>query len=180
MFRRIYSFVYNLFNKPNYDWPEEDQYNPLEKLSEVEPYFWEKKSLSEMNDTEWELLCDGCGKCCLAKRDAEDKQSVEFTNVACRMLDLNNCRCKIYEHRKKVIHDCIKIDIGVIKEVPRWLPKTCAYWLLYNDKKLPVWHPLITNNIETVHEAGVSVKNRAISESDVKNIEKHIVNWDDL
>ena len=34
----------------------------------------------------------------LRKRDAEDKQSVEFTNVACRMLDLNNCRCKIYEH----------------------------------------------------------------------------------
>ena len=35
----------------------------------VEPDFWKKKKLEEMKPKEWELLCDGCGKCCLNKLD---------------------------------------------------------------------------------------------------------------
>ena len=72
---------------PADDWIEED-YNPqsrFENLDDIEPEFWKKKKLEEMTPREWELLCDGCGKCCLNK--IEIRRKISFTNTYCRFLD---------------------------------------------------------------------------------------------
>ena len=64
---------------------------------DVEPEFWKKKKLEEMSREEWELLCDGCGKCCLNKLDVDGE--IKFTCLRCRFLDVKTCLCRIYENR---------------------------------------------------------------------------------
>lgn len=159
-----------------------DDFNPqsrYDNLEHIEPEFWKKKKLSEMNKEEWELLCDGCGKCCLNK--IEIKGKIKFTNIHCRFLNCNNCLCQIYEHRFEVVPDCRDITLEAVREKPRWLPKTCAYWLLDNGFDLPDWHPLITKKANSVHKAQMSLKNRnTISESGTTDYENHLIDWQDL
>ena len=166
---------------PADDWIEED-YNPqsrFENLADIEPEFWKKKKLEEMTPREWELLCDGCGKCCLNK--IEIRRKISFTNTYCRFLDCRSCLCKIYEHRFKKVSDCRDINLAAVREKPRWLPKTCAYWLLDNGFDLPDWHPLKTGRAASVHEAGMSLQGRnVISETGVDDYENYLINWPDL
>src|SRR4051794_41807626 len=63
--------------------------------------FWKTKRLHEMTREEWESLCDGCGRCCLHKLRDEDTNALSFTNVACRLLDLDSCRCSDYARRQR-------------------------------------------------------------------------------
>ena len=151
----------------------------VDSCKNLEPEFWKKKSLVEMNDEEWEALCDGCGKCCLNK--LEIKEKIKFTNVCCRFFNQQTCLCKIYENRFLAVSDCLSITLDTIREQPRWLPKTCAYWLLDNGFDLPDWHPLKTGRADSVHTAKMSLKDRnLVSESGIKNYENHIVDWPDL
>ncbi|MCK5296089.1 MAG: YcgN family cysteine cluster protein [Alphaproteobacteria bacterium] len=153
----------------------------LNQADNVEPFFWQKKSLEEMSETEWELLCSGCGKCCLHKINDRENKKTLFTNVACRFLDIEICTCKLYEHRHKADSGCRKINIESLKETPRWLPKTCAYQLLYEGKDLPNWHYLVSGSFETVHKAGFSIKGRTINKViTAENCHKYIIDWDDI
>lgn len=164
----------------------EDNYDPqsrIDEMEKLEPEFWKKKSLDEMNQDEWEALCDGCGKCCLNKIEViEGKKSrIAFTNVACRFFCKETCLCKIYENRFEQVYDCRQITIDAVREKPRWLPKTCAYWLLDNGYDLPDCHPLITKSASSIHEENISLKNREIeTESLVIDYANHIVDWEDL
>jgi len=42
---------------------------------------------------------------------------------------------------------------------------------------LPNWHPLISGTSESVKEAGVSIGSYAIKESQVTDLEDHIIEW---
>lgn len=160
----------------------ESKFNPQQRVNEfknLEPEFWKHKKLDEMNEAECEALCDGCGKCCLNK--IEIKGKIHFTSACCRFLDCKTCLCKIYEHRFEAMYDCRKIDLAAVREKPRWLPKTCAYWLLDNGYDLPEWHPLKTNRADSVKNAGMDLSNRElINETKVKDYEDYIVDWKDL
>ncbi len=144
--------------------------------SEVNQRFWEHKTLEEMTSSEWESLCDGCGKCCLHKLENEDTGEVFVCNVACRLLDLESCQCKDYPNRKQLVPDCTVLTQGKIKEF-HWLPVTCAYHLLAEGKSLPEWHPLLSGSSVSVHEAGISVRGRVISEGDADDLQLHITDW---
>lgn len=140
--------------------------------------FWKHKSLHELTTAEWESLCDGCGKCCLHKLQDAETDVVYYTRVACRLLDLDSCRCSDYAHRHKRVRDCVRLspdDAGALQ----WLPSTCAYRLIAAGDDLPEWHPLISGEPTSVRRAGHSVLGRVVSESDIdiRDLESHIVVW---
>ena len=143
----------------------------------LRPRFWERYPLAGLSKREWEALCDGCGKCCLHKLEDPDTQEVAFTRVACRLLDDETCRCSQYESRKTFVPDCVVLTPKNIHKNAYWMPETCAYRLLAEGRPLEWWHPLVSGNPETVHEAGVSVRGRTVPEFEVdeEEWEDHII-----
>ena len=125
--------------------------------------FWEIKTLEQMNPEEWESLCDGCGLCCLVKIEDEETGEVFNTSVSCRQLDIEACRCHDYKNRLTKAPMCIKLTLQNLPEL-NWLPETCAYKLLHENKQLPLWHPFITGDKNSVHGAGFSARWFAQSE----------------
>jgi len=140
------------------------------------PPFWKTKRLSEMTQAEWESLCDGCGRCCLHKLRYEETGELAFTNVACRLLDLNTCRCGDYARRREHVPDCVHLNPHALEEND-WLPPSCAYRRLAEGRDLAGWHPLVSGDPETVHEAGVSVRGRAVGERAAGPLDHHIAEW---
>jgi len=140
------------------------------------PPFWKVKPLERMTRAEWESLCDGCGRCCLHKLRDEDTDAVAHTNVACRLLTIETCRCADYANRRAWVPDCVKLTPKRLSAID-WLPPTCAYRMLAEGRDLAWWHPLVSGDPETVHRAGVSVRGKAIRERDAGPFEHHIVDW---
>jgi len=140
--------------------------------------YWEEKSLAEMDQSEWERLCDGCGKCCLHKLEDEDTGELHFTRVACRYLEESSCRCREYADRKRLQPECLVLTVKE-PETFDWLPETCAYRLLSQGNPLPSWHPLVSGNVDSVAEAGISVRGKILSEVCVHpdGLDEHIVHW---
>ena len=140
--------------------------------------FWETKSLQDMTTEEWESLCDGCGRCCLHKIQTEHEgksepqdehkheHMVRYTRVACRLLDVTTCRCTNYLRRKELVAECVSLDADKLKEFT-WLPDSCAYKRIAQNRGLADWHPLVSGTSDSVHAAGISVSGFAINEDHV-------------
>lgn len=145
---------------------------------ENEP-FWRTKSLESMSDTEWESLCDGCGRCCLVKLEDEDTQEIYYTDVGCTLLDSESCRCRDYPNRQAKVADCVRLTPAAVRSLS-WLPPTCAYRLLADGNDLYWWHPLVSGDRRTVHSAGISVRERVAGteeEFSIMELRDHIVEW---
>src|SRR4051812_36825444 len=150
----------------------------LAAMAEGAP-FWKTKSLAEMTDSEWESLCDGCGRCCLVKLEDEDDGAIHYTDIGCRLLDGQACRCRDYENRSARVDDCVRLTPQNVRAIT-WLPPTCGYKLVAEGRDLYWWHPLLSGDSETVHAAGVSVRDRVrFSEEEIPDseLEDHIVKW---
>lgn len=137
-------------------------------------FFWENADLTTLTTEQWEALCDGCGRCCLHKLEDEDSGELFYTNVACRLLDLDTGRCTHYAQRWDWVPDCLALTPAVVQEI-NWLPSTCAYRLLAQGQTLPPWHPLRTGDAQSTQRAGMSVCGWALSESKVRRLEYHII-----
>ena len=138
--------------------------------------FWELK-LEELTPPEWEALCDRCGLCCLIKlRDEYDE--VAYTDVACKLLNTKNAQCSDYAHRFDSVPDCLTLSMELLKRVD-WLPQSCAYRLRLEDKPLPDWHPLISQNPLSVIEVRAGAAGRCVSEHSLSDeeIEERVVQW---
>ncbi len=150
--------------------------------TDIRPNFWQKYPLDMLTTAEWEALCDGCGACCLVKLQDEDTDEVEYTDVACRLLDCETGSCSRYAERRAYVPDCISLTVEILADLP-WLPATCAYKRLYRGQDLPNWHLLITKDKakteQLMYQNNVSVAGRCVSETQISEIdqEERVIYW---
>lgn len=154
--------------------------------------FWQEKSLEQMNQKEWESICDGCGKCCLHKfiddetvdtptttDEIAQHETVEFTNVVCDYLNTKTCSCTQYQKRTALVPDCVQLTKENLKDI-FYMPPSCSYRRLQEGRGLPSWHPLLNRGKKTaMHKADMSVRGKTIFEHQVsaEDYEDFIVIW---
>ena len=126
-------------------------------------FFWQHTTLDEMTPTQWESLCDGCGKCCVLKLEDFDTNEIYYTDVGCKLLDCKTARCCDYQNRKVRVPDCIVLSMENLPRL-RWMPD---------------WHPLISGNPMSTVATGQSVAGCIFPETaiDEEDLPDHITNW---
>ena len=131
-------------------------------MEQKQNQLWKTKALKEMTKAEWESLCDNCGLCCLNSVKDGKTGKIKLLAVACGYLDTTTCRCLVYKDRFKTEPDCMMLSPDKIRQIKR-LPYTCAYRSLSEGRELMWWHPLVSGDPNTVHEAGISVQGKVVS-----------------
>jgi uncharacterized cysteine cluster protein YcgN (CxxCxxCC family) len=147
--------------------------------------YWETTTLENMNEKEWEDICDGCAKCCLHKFIQDDEvieavptdhikqhEQIHFTNIACGLLNTHSCSCTKYDQRTQLVPDCVKLTKNNLQDI-FFMPMSCSYRRLHEGRGLPSWHPLLNKGKKSaMHKAGMSVR--------AKTVYEHSVNLDDF
>ncbi|MGS2720360.1 YcgN family cysteine cluster protein [Paraglaciecola aestuariivivens] len=154
--------------------------------------YWETKTLSQMNQEEWEGVCDGCAKCCLHKfiddEAVEQAQTtdhiqqgehIHYTNIVCQLLNTKTCDCTQYHQRTQLVPECVKLTKDNLQDI-FFMPQSCSYRRLYEGRGLPSWHPLLNKQKKSaMHKAGMSVRGKTVSDKDVNldDFEDYIALW---
>jgi len=140
--------------------------------------FWKTKNMAQMSPSEWESLCDGCGKCCCIRLEDEETAAIYITDVACKLFDPATCQCTDYANRSAKVPDCVTLTADNVAQL-KWMPQTCAYRLISEGKDLPDYHHLVSGSKDTIHEVGMSVQDAVTSEIFVSEDEQitPIVIW---
>lgn len=154
--------------------------------------FWQEKPLEQMNEQEWESLCDGCAKCCLHKFIDDENvtqvqstdyiqqdEKIHYTNIACALLNTKTCACTKYQQRTKLVPECVKLTKANLQDI-FFMPNSCSYRRLYEGRGLPSWHPLLNNGKKSaMHKAGMSVRGKTVPDKDVdfELFEDYIAIW---
>ena len=142
----------------------------------IQKQFWLEKSLEQMTSEEWESLCDHCAKCCLHKIEDIETKEIHFTNVCCRYLDHETCQCTEYKDRSTLVPDCVTLTPKDLTD-PYWLPDTCAYRLVAENKPLQDWHPLVSGETDSASMAGQQIGGRVVNETEADDLEQHLITW---
>ncbi len=124
--------------------------------------------MAEMSRSQWESLCDNCGKCCCIRLEDEHNGAIYITDVACKLFDPATCTCTDYPNRSKKVPDCVTLTPDNVDAL-HWMPRTCAYRLVAEGKDLPDHHHLISGSRDTIHQAGWSVQDAVVSEDLVED-----------
>ncbi|WP_349815651.1 YcgN family cysteine cluster protein [Paraglaciecola algarum] len=154
--------------------------------------FWETKSLEQMDQQEWESLCDGCAKCCLHKFIDDESvvdaaptdylsqgEKIHYTNIVCGLLNTKTCSCTKYNERTKLVPECVKLTKDNLQEI-FFMPPSCSYRRLHEGRGLPSWHPLLNKGKKSaMHKNGMSVRGKTVYDHDVEmeDFEDYIALW---
>lgn len=127
--------------------------------------WYDEIPLTGITDEQWEMLCDGCGQCCLVKIWVGD--NIKSCAVACKLFDTKQGRCSDYINRQRRVSDCVRLAPSNVL-TNGLLPRTCAYRLRAEGKPLPDWHYLKSGDRSMVHRLGIGVVGRVThTEADV-------------
>ncbi len=77
----------------------------------------------EAGSSEWELICQRCGRCCFEKIDYRGR--IFYTTKPCQYLDVEQSRCRVYAKRTQLQHDCVQLTPELVKA--GILPDDCPY-----------------------------------------------------
>lgn len=78
-----------------------------------------------IDDIGWDSLCKQCGRCCYEKLE-DGRGKIIYTQTPCEYLDVDSCRCIIFEQRFIINPSCIKLTPELVATLP-WLPPDCGY-----------------------------------------------------
>ncbi|MGC9457261.1 MAG: YkgJ family cysteine cluster protein, partial [Halothiobacillaceae bacterium] len=108
----------------------------------------------------------------------DEEGTVYYTELACRLLDRDSCRCTDYANRHERVPGCVWLRPEDLEDF-YWLPPGCAYRLIAEGKALPEWHHLVCGDPNRVHNVGRSVAGRSRSEEGVPedHWDEHVVDW---
>lgn len=114
----------------------------------------------------------------MCKIEYEDTGEICYTSVSCKLFNSSDCNCRDYENREAIVKDCAVLSPSTPEDL-EWLPQTCAYKLIHQGNPLPSWHHLVSGSRKSIHEAGMSVADKTISEEliDPDDLEKYIMDF---